>query len=67
MTAEGGEVLVVNGHSFRCQEEREMEFRRYLRDRWSGLHVSEVLDVQDDPELAYERLAAIDSYRRLQI
>lgn len=48
-----GDVIIAVGNTFRCQAEREMGFRRYLREHCPGLSVREIVDVRNDPDVAY--------------
>lgn len=57
LSKQGGEVIIVVGHAFRCQEEREMGFRSYLREKSPHLKVREVVDVQNDQQIAYEKIS----------
>jgi len=63
----GGEVVLVVGHAFRCQEEREMGFRSYLREQSPHLKVREVVDVQNDQEIAYENISRLIRDRGLPL
>lgn len=54
---QGGEVVIVVGHAFRCQQEREMGFRSYLREKSPQLKIREVVDVQNDQQIAYEKVS----------
>ncbi len=54
-----GEVVISVGHAFRCQAEREMGFRGYLRERCPDLSVREIVDVENDPELAYRAIRRV--------
>jgi LacI family transcriptional regulator len=51
-----GDVIISVGHAFRCQAEREIGFRRYLRERCPGLEVREIVDVQNDPDVAFHAI-----------
>jgi LacI family transcriptional regulator len=51
-----GDVIISVGNAFRCQAEREMGFRWYLRERCPGLAVREIVDVRDDPEVAFQAI-----------
>lgn len=54
-----GDVVVSVGNTFRCQAEREMGFRWYLRERCPGLSVREILDVRDDPDVAFHAIKRV--------
>jgi LacI family transcriptional regulator len=64
-----GDVVIAVGNAFRCQAEREMGFRRYLREHRPGLTVREIVDVRNDPAVAYQaiRRAFADSPRPLGV
>jgi LacI family transcriptional regulator len=51
-----GDVIISVGNTFRCQAEREMGFRWYLRERCPGLTVREIVDVRNDPEVAFHAI-----------
>jgi LacI family transcriptional regulator, galactose operon repressor len=51
-----GDVIISVGNSFRCQAEREMGFRWYLRERCPGLTVREIVDVRNDPDVAFHAI-----------
>jgi len=51
-----GDVVVAVGNAFRCQAEREMGFRRYLREFCPGLTVREIVDVRNEAEVAYQAI-----------
>jgi LacI family transcriptional regulator len=51
-----GDVVISVGNAFRCQAEREMGFRWYLRERCPGLSVREIVDVRNDPEVAFHTI-----------
>jgi LacI family transcriptional regulator len=51
-----GDVIVSVGNTFRCQAEREMGFRWYLRERCPGLAVREIVDVRNDPDVAFHAI-----------
>jgi LacI family transcriptional regulator len=51
-----GDVIISISNTFRCQAEREMGFRWYLRERCPGLTVREIVDVRDDPEVAFHAI-----------
>jgi LacI family transcriptional regulator len=54
-----GHVVVSVGNTFRCQAEREMGFRWYLRERCPGLSVREIVDVRNDPDVAFEAIRRV--------
>ncbi len=54
-----GDVIVSVGNTFRCQAEREMGFRWYLRERCPGLTVREIVDVRNDPEVAFHAIKTV--------
>lgn len=54
-----GDVVVSVGATFRCQAEREIGFRWYLRERCPGLSVREIVDVRDDPDVAFHAIKRI--------
>lgn len=45
-----GQVLVVSSAPFRCQEERELGFRRVVRNHFSNLNVVERVNSNDETE-----------------
>ena len=51
-----GDVIISVGNAFRCQAEREMGFRWYLRERCPGLAVREIVDVRNDPDVAFHAI-----------
>lgn len=51
-----GDVIISVGNTFRCQAEREMGFRWYLRERCPGLTVREIVDVRNDPDVAFHAI-----------
>lgn len=51
-----GDVIISVGNTFRCQAEREMGFRWYLRERCPGLSVREIVDVRNDPNVAFHAI-----------
>jgi LacI family transcriptional regulator len=51
-----GNVIISVGNTFRCQAEREMGFRWYLRERCPGLAVREIVDVRNDPDVAFHAI-----------
>jgi LacI family transcriptional regulator len=51
-----GDVVISVGNTFRCQAEREMGFRWYLRERCPGLAVREIVDVRNDPDVAFHAI-----------
>ncbi len=58
-----GDVIISVGNTFRCQAEREMGFRRYLRERCPDLAVREIVDVRDDPEVAFHAIRKVFANR----
>jgi LacI family transcriptional regulator len=48
-----GRILLVISASYRCQEERELGFRRVLRAEFPDLDLDERVHSWDDPEHAY--------------
>lgn len=56
-TAErSGQILLVSSAPYRCQEERELGFRRVLRSEFSHLDVVERVHSNDDTEHTYQGL-----------
>lgn len=53
---EGQHILFVMSEAFRCQQEREMGFRRALRNDFPYLRIEERVIVDDDPENSYRQL-----------
>lgn len=51
-----GEIVIVSGRKYRSQEERERGFRAYIGEKCPNLCVRETIDVQNDPEIAHERI-----------
>jgi LacI family transcriptional regulator len=51
-----GDVVISVGNTFRCQAEREMGFRWYLREKCPGLAVREIVDVRNDPDVAFHAI-----------
>ena len=51
-----GDVIISVGNAFRCQAEREMGFRWYLREHCPGLSVREIVDVRNDPDVAFHAI-----------
>jgi LacI family transcriptional regulator len=51
-----GDVIISVGNTFRCQAEREMGFRWYLRERCPALAVREIVDVRNDPDVAFHAI-----------
>ncbi|SPH24715.1 hypothetical protein DEA8626_03753 [Defluviimonas aquaemixtae] len=52
-------ILVVMSVAFRCQQEREMGFRRVLRSAFPHLRIEERVISDDVPETTYEQLYAL--------
>jgi LacI family transcriptional regulator len=55
--AGGKVVLFIGSLSYRGHEEREMGFRRILKEEYPRLSVADLLEVQDDVATAYEQAA----------
>ncbi len=53
-----GKVLLVFSAPYRCQEERELGFRRVLRSEFTNLDVDERLNSHDDNEQSYSNIMA---------
>lgn len=51
-----GEVILVVSGSFRSQEEREMGFRRVLREEFPNLTVRETINSDDRSEKSFQRM-----------
>ncbi len=51
-----GAVLLVISAPYRCQEERELGFRRILRSEFPALHVEERVGSNDEAEHSYRNL-----------
>ena len=49
-----GKILFVISAPYRCQEERELGFRRVLRSEFTHLDIEERINSNDDLEYAYE-------------
>ena len=49
-------VLLIMSVAFRCQQEREMGFRRVLRSVFPHLHIEERVISDDVPQTTYEQL-----------
>ncbi|WP_159592517.1 LacI family DNA-binding transcriptional regulator [Chelativorans xinjiangense] len=56
MHKERHRVLLATSVSFRCQQEREMGFRRVLRSEFSHLRVDDRVVSDDVPETTYEHI-----------
>lgn len=50
-------ILIVMSQAFRCQQEREMGFRRVLRAAYPHLHIEERVISDDVPETTYDQLS----------
>ena len=51
-------ILLILSEPFRSQQEREMGFRRVLRNEFQHLRIEERMISNDDPETTYEQLLA---------
>ena len=51
-------LLLVVGVAFRCQQEREMGFRRVLRSKFPHLRIVERVFSDEIPETTYEQLSS---------
>lgn len=51
-----GRVLVVYSAPYRCQEERELGFRRVLRSEFGSIEIEERVSSNDQSESAYENI-----------
>ena len=51
-----GNILLVYSAPYRCQEERELGFRRVLRSEYPLLRVEERVNSQDDTEYVYRNV-----------
>ncbi len=51
-----GNILLVYSAAYRCQEERELGFRRVLRAEYPLLRVEERVNSQDDTEYVYRNV-----------
>ena len=51
-----GRVLVVYSAPYRCQEERELGFRRVLRSEFGSIELEERVSSNDQSESAYENI-----------
>ena len=51
-----GRILFVYSAPYRCQEERELGFRRVLRSEFGSIEVEERVNSNDQPESAYENI-----------
>jgi LacI family transcriptional regulator len=49
-----GQVILVASAPYRCQEERELGFRRLLRSEFPDISVSELINSADDSNTSYE-------------
>lgn len=58
-------VLLVASVAFRCQQEREMGFRRVLRSTFSHLRIVERVISDEIPETTYEQLSSFFEARGL--
>ncbi len=55
-SGQSGRILIAMSVSFRCQQEREMGFRRTLRTEFQDLRIEERLISDDEPETTYDQL-----------
>lgn len=51
-----GRILLVISAAYRCQEDREIGFRRVLRAEFGGLSVDERINSNDEMALSYQNL-----------
>lgn len=51
-----GRILLVYSAPYRCQEERELGFRRVLRSEFGNIEIEERLNSHDRSESAYENI-----------
>ena len=51
-----GKILLVISAPYRCQEERELGFRRILRTEFPNLEIEERLGSNDEPEYSYRNV-----------
>ena len=54
---ERNRIMIVMSVPFRCQQEREMGFRRVLRAEFPHLRIEERVISDDQPETTYEQLS----------
>ena len=54
-----GRIVLVASAPYRCQEEREIGFRRVLRTEFPTLSVEESINSSDDPDFAYATMREI--------
>jgi LacI family transcriptional regulator len=54
-----GRVVLVASAPYRCQEEREIGFRRVLRTEFPNLQVEESINSNDDAEFSYRNMLEI--------
>lgn len=54
-----GRIVLVASAPYRCQEEREIGFRRVLRTEFPNLSVEESINSSDDPDFAYATMREI--------
>ncbi|MGK9168997.1 LacI family DNA-binding transcriptional regulator [Inquilinus limosus] len=54
-----GRIVLVASAPYRCQEEREIGFRRVLRTEFPNLSVQESINSSDDPDFAYASMREI--------
>ena len=54
-----GRIVLVASAPYRCQEEREIGFRRVLRTEFPNLSVEESINSSDDPDTAYATMREI--------
>ena len=54
--ARSGKILLICSAPYRCQEERELGFRRVLRSEFSHLDVDERVNSRDDTEFVYRNV-----------
>jgi LacI family transcriptional regulator len=54
--ARAGKILLVISAPYRCQEERELGFRRILRTEFPNLEIEERLGSNDEPEYSYRNV-----------
>jgi LacI family transcriptional regulator len=56
VAARAGNILLIYSAPYRCQEERELGFRRVLRSEFSRLDVEERVNSNDDTDYVYRNL-----------
>ena len=56
MAGQPGRILFVYSAPYRCQEERELGFRRVLRSEFGSVEIEERVNSNDQTESAYENI-----------